>query len=256
MSQDEDLAARRELEATLDALSREQTNAVARAFGFFSILSNIAEAQHHIRRSRAHALAGSSPREASLAHALDAAFAAGLQASDLAAFFEEALISPVLTAHPTEVQRKSILNCLMVIARLLDARDRMAPTPEEAVENEEALRRGVLTLWQTRMLRTTKLSVIDEVTNGLSYFDYTFLRELPRLYGSIEDSLAAHDSAWGALELPSFLQVGSWIGGDRDGNPFVTAQVLEEALARQATVALEGPPEFRHVLHQIARKFD
>src|SRR5574337_1021186 len=236
---DEDLAARRELEATLDALSREQTNAVARAFSFFSILSNIAEDQHHIRRSRAHALAGSAPREGSLAHALDAAFAAGLQASDLAAFFEEALISPVLTAHPTEVQRKSILNCLMVIARLLDARDRMALTPEEALENEEALRRGVLTLWQTRMLRTTKLSVIDEVTNGLSYFDYTFLRELPRLYGSIEDSLAAHDSAWGALELPSFLQVGSWIGGDRDGNPFVTAQVLEEALARQATVALD-----------------
>src|SRR5574338_40809 len=236
---DEDLAARRELEATLDALSREQTNAVARAFSFFSILFNIAEDQHHIRRSRAHALAGSAPREGSLAHALDAAFAAGLQASDLAAFFEEALISPVLTAHPTEVQRKSILNCLMVIARLLDARDRMALTPEEALENEEALRRGVLTLWQTRMLRTTKLSVIDEVTNGLSYFDYTFLRELPRLYGAIEDSLAAHDSAWGALELPSFLQVGSWIGGDRDGNPFVTAQVLEEALARQATVALD-----------------
>src|SRR5574337_1189175 len=154
MSQDEDLAARRELEATLDALSREQTNAVARAFSFFSILSNIAEDQHHIRRSRAHALAGSAPREGSLAHALDAAFAAGLQASDLAAFFEEALISPVLTAHPTEVQRKSILNCLMVIARLLDARDRMALTPEEALENEEALRRGVLTLWQTRMLRT------------------------------------------------------------------------------------------------------
>jgi len=236
---DEDLAARRELEATLDALSRDQTNAVARAFSYFSHLANIAEDQHHIRRSRAHMLAGSKPREGSLAHAIEGAFEAGLAASDLAAFFEDALISPVLTAHPTEVQRKSILNCQMSIARLLDQRDRIALTPEEAEANAEALRRGVLTLWQTRMLRTTKLSVIDEVTNGLSYFDYTFLRELPRLYSAIEDSLAAHDSAWGALELPSFLTVGSWIGGDRDGNPFVTAAVLEQALARQATVALD-----------------
>ncbi|TCO80551.1 phosphoenolpyruvate carboxylase type 1 [Plasticicumulans lactativorans] len=236
---DDDLAARRELEATLDALSRDQTNAVARAFSYFSILANIAEDQHHIRRSRAHLLAGSSPKEGSLAHALQAVLAAGLQAGDLAAFFEDALISPVLTAHPTEVHRKSILNCQLVIAQLLDQRDRMALTPEEAAANEEALRRAVLTLWQTRMLRITKLSVLDEVNNGLSYFDYTFLRELPHLYANIEDSLAAQDGAWGALELPSFLKVGSWIGGDRDGNPFVTAEVLEEALARQATVALE-----------------
>ncbi|MBL8437499.1 MAG: phosphoenolpyruvate carboxylase [Zoogloeaceae bacterium] len=236
---DDDLAARRELEATLDALSRDQTNAVARAFSYFSHLANIAEDQHHIRRSRAHLLAGSKPREGSLAHAIDAAFSAGMEAEHLAAFFEEALIAPVLTAHPTEVQRKSILNCQMAIARLLDQRDRMALTPEEAQDNEEALRRGVLTLWQTRMLRTSKLSVLDEVTNGLSYFNSTFLRELPHLYGLVEDSLAAHDGAWGALELPSFLQIGSWIGGDRDGNPFVTAEVLEQALALQAATALD-----------------
>ena len=96
----------------------------------------------------------------------------------------------------------------------------------------------MLTLWQTRMLRTAKLSVIDEVNNGLSYFDTTFLRELPRLYASLEDRLAACDPALGAPELAAFLQVGSWIGGDRDGNPFVTAEVLERALAMQATVAL------------------
>jgi len=236
---DDDASARRELEATLDALARDQTNAVARAFSFFSILSNIAEDQHHIRRSRAHLLAGSPPKAGSLAHAVEAAFAAGLQAADLAAFFDDALISPVLTAHPTEVHRKSILNCQTAIAQLLDQRDRMALTPEEAAANEEALRRAVLTLWQTRMLRTTKLSVIDEVNNGLSYFESTFLRELPHLYAGIEDSLAAHDGAWAALELPSFLAVGSWIGGDRDGNPFVTAEVLKQALAHQAALALE-----------------
>ncbi|APR04683.1 Phosphoenolpyruvate carboxylase [Thauera chlorobenzoica] len=185
---DDDIIARRELEDILDALSREQTIQVVRAFSYFSHLANIAEDQHHIRRSRAHLIAGSAPRAGSLAHALEAVSAT--DAAGLVAFFDSALISPVLTAHPTEVQRKSILNCETVIARLLDERDRIQLTPEEAEANLEALRRAVLTLWQTRMLRTAKLSVIDEVTNGLSYFDTTFLHELPRLYASLEDRLA------------------------------------------------------------------
>ena len=228
----EDHAARRELEATLDSLSRDQTIDVVRAFSYFSHLCNIAEDQHHIRRTRAHQIAGSAPREGSLAHALERAFAAGLGSAELVAFFDTANVVPVLTAHPTEVQRKSILNCQMVIARLLDERDRMQLTPEEQAGNDDALRRAVLTLWQTRMLRTEKLSVMDEVSNGLSYFDYTFLRELPRLYAGLEDRLAGDRS--GAVELPSFMRVGSWIGGDRDGNPFVTAEILEKALATQA----------------------
>ncbi|MCK0506869.1 phosphoenolpyruvate carboxylase [Aromatoleum anaerobium] len=235
---DDDNAARLELEGILDALSREQTIEVVRAFSYFSHLSNIAEDQHHIRRSRAHLIAGSAPREGSVAHALGRALASELPPARLAAFFDTALISPVLTAHPTEVQRKSILNCQTDIARLLDARDRMTLTPEEREESDEALRRAVLTLWQTRMLRPAKLSVVDEVANGLSYFDATFLRELPRLYANLEDQLASRDPALAGLELPAFLQIGSWIGGDRDGNPFVTADVLERALAMQAGAAL------------------
>src|SRR5574343_1140418 len=186
----EDHGARRELEATPDPLSRDQTIDVVRAFSYFSHLANIAEDQHHIRRSRAHQIAGSAPKEGSLAHALQRALDAGMGSAEMTAFFETANVVPVLTAHPTEVQRKSILNCQMVIARLLDERDRMQLTPEEQQANDEALRRAVLTLWQTRMLRTEKLSVMDEVSNGLSYFDYTFLRELPRLYAGLEDRLA------------------------------------------------------------------
>src|SRR5690606_5683862 len=160
-------------EDILDALAREQTIQVVRAFSYFSHLANIAEDQHHIRRSRAHLLAGSAPREGSLAHALDRAVRLlGDAAPDaLAGFFDDALVSPVPTAPPTEVQRKSILNGQTVIARLLDERDRMRLTPEEQAANDAALRRAVLTLWQTRMLRPTRLSVIDEVNNGLSYFD-------------------------------------------------------------------------------------
>jgi len=243
---DDDHAARKELEGTLDALSREQTIQVVRAFSYFSHLANIAEDQHHIRRSRAHLIAGSAPREGSLAHALALAFADGKTTpAALAGFLGEALISPVLTAHPTEVQRKSILNCQTVIARLLDERDRKQLTPEESEANGEALRRAVLTLWQTRMLRPAKLSVVDEVNNGLSYFETTFLHELPRLYANLEDRLAVADPTLGKQELPAFLQVGNWIGGDRDGNPFVTADILEQAQAMQASVAL------RHYLDEL-----
>ncbi len=230
---DDDLVARGELEKTLNSLSREQTLHVVRAFSYFSHLANLAEDQHHTRRSRAHLIAGSAPRPGSLAHAIGRAFDAGFEARALTEFFASAQVTPVLTAHPTEVSRKSILNCHMAIARLLDARDRMRLTPAEAAENEEALRRGVLTLWQTRMLRPAKLSVIDEVANGLSFFDSTFFTEVPAVYGALEDQLAARHPRHARQELPPFLRIGSWIGGDRDGNPFVTAQVLREALAMQ-----------------------
>jgi phosphoenolpyruvate carboxylase len=236
---DADHAARHELEATLDSLSHQQSLQVVRAFSYFSHLANIAEDQHHIRRTRAHQIAGSPPREGSMAYALDRANAEGIGFPQLQQFFRRAKVVPVLTAHPTEVQRRSILKCEMEIARLLDARDRLELTPEERTEHEELLRRQVLTLWQTGMLRLAKLSVRDEVSNGLSFYDYTFLRELPRLYAGIEDHLAGRDRYWKSSELPSFLRTGSWIGGDRDGNPFVTAEVLAQTLRMQSARAFE-----------------
>ncbi|HUW37735.1 MAG TPA: phosphoenolpyruvate carboxylase [Rhodocyclaceae bacterium] len=239
---DQDAAARSELETALDALTGDQSIQVVRAFSYFSHLANIAEDQHHIRRSRAHRIAGSRPREGSLVRALEQARAAGFERAAIIRFFSEALVCPVLTAHPTEVQRKSTLSSRMTIARLLDERSRITLTPEELSANDEDLRRAVLTLWQTRMLRRAKLSVPDEIGNGLSYYDYTFLTELPRLYGTLEDDLAALDlartDAAEAVELPCFLRIGSWIGGDRDGNPYVTAEVLRTALRMQSMRAL------------------
>jgi phosphoenolpyruvate carboxylase len=172
------------MDAVLRGLPREDTNMVVRAFSYFSHLANIAEDQHHIRRARAHARAGAAPREGSLALSLQRALAAGIDAGKLRDFFAGAQVRPVLTAHPTEVQRKSILDCQWKIARLLDERDRTELSPEEQAEHDEALRRAVLRLWQTRMLRRAKLSVMDEVNNALSFYDMTFLRELPRLYNA------------------------------------------------------------------------
>nr|WP_315487517.1 phosphoenolpyruvate carboxylase [uncultured Undibacterium sp.] len=245
---DADVAARAELENTLDTLTNDQTTHLIRAFSYFSHLVNLAEDQHHIRRTRAHLIAGSAPRRGSLAHTIETLFASDNGAENLNTFFQTAEVSPVLTAHPTEVQRKSILNCQMVITRLLDERDRMQLTPEESRANEDALQRAVLTLWQTRMLRMSKLSVLDEVENGLSFYDYTFLRELPHLYAGLEDLLASKDQRFEKTELPSFMRLGSWIGGDRDGNPFVTASVLEKTLTMQSTRAFKFYLEELHTL--------
>jgi len=233
-----DPVARAELEAILNELPRDSMISVVRAFSYFLHLANIAEDQHHIRRRRAHDVMGSAPREGSLQHALDRVQEAGVPAGKIRDFFDVALVSPVLTAHPTEVSRKSILQCQHEIARLLDQRDRMQLTPDEQEENDVTLRRSVLKLWRTRMLRPNRLAVVDEIKNGISYYDDTFFAELPRLYGQLQDLLAKRfpDEAW---QLPPFFRVGSWIGGDRDGNPFVTADILKTALRLQSTAALE-----------------
>ena len=244
----EDHAARRELEDTLNSLSPDEAIHIIRAYSFFSHLANIAEDQHHIRRTRAHAFAASTPREGTMTHALTRAEEAGISRAQLQGFFSAALVGPVLTAHPTEVRRKSTIDREMEIAELLDRRDRTALTPDEATLSEEALRRAVLTLWQTNLLRGTKLAVLDEVANGISYYDYTFLHELPRFYSALEDLLAAVDPAWKDSELTSFVRMGSWIGGDRDGNPFVTADVLLQALQLQSNRALKFYLDELHLL--------
>jgi phosphoenolpyruvate carboxylase len=244
---DNEIAARRELEATLDSLSADQTLAIVRAYSYFSHLANIAEDQHHIRRNRAHSIAGSAPRPGSLAYAFQRTREMGVEPAALTDFFDHALVSPVLTAHPTEVRRKSTLTRELEIAELLDERERLVD-PVELAANEEQLRRAVLILWRTNLLRQTKLKVIDEVANALSFYDYTFFRELPRLYGLIEDKLDTILSEPRAKPIGSFLCIGSWIGGDRDGNPFVTADVLTEAMRLQSTRAIS---HYLDELHEL-----
>ena len=235
---DNEVGARRELSAILDSLDNDQTLAIVRAFSYFSHLANIAEDQHHTRRNRAHVVRRSAPRPGSMRYALARARAAGFDGAALMHFLDGALVSPVLTAHPTEVRRKSTLTRELEVSALLDERERIAGDDDETARNEEKLRRAILLLWRTNMLRQTRLKVIDEVANGLSYYDYTFFRELPRLYAAIEDDLAAMDDKVTGRRLKSFLRVGSWIGGDRDGNPFVTAPVLKEATRLQSARAL------------------
>ncbi|WP_409189549.1 phosphoenolpyruvate carboxylase [Bradyrhizobium sp. RDM4] len=243
---DEDRLARRELEQILDGMSTSETVRIVRAFSYFSHLANIAEDQNNIRQMRARSAAktGSS---GVLAETLAHAKAAGFTADQLRRFFRDAQVSPVLTAHPTEVRRKSTMDREMEIAALLDRRERVALTEDEATASDEQLRREVLTLWQTNLLRRTKLTVLDEVANGLSFYDYTFLREVPRLVNALEDRLE-EGGAQAASELASFLRMGSWIGGDRDGNPFVTADVMRGTLRLQSSRVMQFYLNELHVL--------
>ncbi|MCJ9703216.1 phosphoenolpyruvate carboxylase, partial [Bradyrhizobium sp. SHOUNA76] len=200
---DEDRLARRELEQILDGMSIPDTLRIVRAFSYFSHLANIAEDHNNIRQMRARS-ASRSGGAGVLAGTLANAKSAGVSASELRKFFKGALVSPVLTAHPTEVRRKSTMDREMEVAALLDRRERVALTPEEADASDEQLRREVLTLWQTNLLRRTKLTVLDEVANGLSFYDYTFLREVPRLVNALEDRLE-EGGEQAAGELASFL---------------------------------------------------
>jgi len=228
--------ARGALSSLLNPLAIGEVVYVVRAFSYFSHLVNIAEDVHHIRRRRAYEMAQSPPRPGSIPHALARLSDAGVGGDALQAWLDEALVSPVLTAHPTEVQRKSILDAEREIARLLIWRDRTPLTPVERATFERKLRMQVLALWQTAMLRISRLRVADEIDNGLAFYRYTFLAEIPRLYAALDAQLAP---TWPSLRLPPFFRIGSWIGGDRDGNPNVTAGTLDYAVHAQARVVFE-----------------
>jgi len=223
-----------QLAGLLNSFSAQNGVFVVRAFSQFLHLANIAEDQHHIRRNREHEIAGSKPRDGTLIHALERLDQAGIGGEVLADVIGDMQVTPVLTAHPTEVQRKSVLTLHRKLAVLLGERDRDL-TPSEAGENEAELYAAILTLWQTRFLRPQRLTVADEVRNGISYFQDTFFHQLPRLYEHFQSVLADHGIA--GVELPPFFRIGSWIGGDRDGNPFVTAPVLKQAISLQSAAA-------------------
>ncbi|WP_457332489.1 phosphoenolpyruvate carboxylase [Rhizobacter sp. P5_C2] len=224
-----DAQAGKTFDRLLKSLSGDQTVSVIRAFSYFSHLANIAEDRHHVRRREHHERQGHL-QEGSLAMSFERLAEADVRAADIAGVLQRAFISPVLTAHPTEVQRKSILDAERAIAELVGQRDELR-SARELADNEALLRARVTQLWQTRMLRYTKLTVADEIENALSYYQATFLRQIPKLYQEIEEALPGHPIA-------PFFRMGNWIGGDRDGNPNVSAETLQMALRRQSETVL------------------
>jgi phosphoenolpyruvate carboxylase len=204
----------------LDRLSLDETLDFTRGFMLFSMLANLAEDRQGVEVEK----------DADIASALKRLEGEGIGHDAVMALLDQALVVPVLTAHPTEVRRKSMIDHKNRIAELMLLRDRGVAETEDGDKVEEAILRQIALLWQTRVLRREKLGVADEVETALSYLRDIFLPVLPALY-------ARWDRALGN-RTPSFLRPGSWIGGDRDGNPFVTAESMTFALARAAEAVL------------------
>jgi phosphoenolpyruvate carboxylase len=230
-----DEEAGRNLDRLLKRLSPTETVSVIRAFSYFSHLANIAEDRQNVRRrmaieDREEAIPGS------LARSFELFAIAGVDSDKVLRALSRSWISPVLTAHPTEVQRKSTLDAERAIAELVAARESLRGRRALA-ENEAELRARMTQLWQTRLLRYVRLSVRDEIENVLAYYRNTFLREIPRLYGELDRRLGKR--------VAPFFRMGNWIGGDRDGNPNVNAATLVMAVSRQAETVL------RHYLTEV-----
>ena len=231
-----DAGAGAQMDSLLKGLSLEQTVQVVRAFSYFSHLANIAEDNHYIRRRVYHERRGD-VQAGSLQGTLERLQQQGVSAQRIAGLLQTAHVSPVLTAHPTEVQRTIILTAERAIAQLVAERDQ-GLTPREQERNTLLLKARITQLWQTRMLRDEKLSVADEIRNALAYYHNTFLRQLPRMYQELEQALPGQ-------AIAPFFRMGHWMGGDRDGNPFVGADTMALAFRLQCETAL------LHYLHEL-----
>jgi len=207
----------------LAALDLADMARFAHSFACFLQITNIAEDQIQRRQGR-----GGDCQPDTLAGALRVLHADGIDTPAVRRLLEGALIAPVITAHPSEVRRKSVLDRQGAIADLLDVM--AGGADREATERE--LVRQMSIFWRTRLLRRMKIAVTDEVENAVSYFERSFLEAMPALYAHWNEVLG------GAEPVPSFLRIGSWVGGDRDGNPFVTAEVMRRVLTRQSRTAL------------------
>jgi phosphoenolpyruvate carboxylase len=234
---DDDAVAR--LLAQVDALPLAEARVVAKAFASYFALVNLAEEEERRRvlRERAREAAA---QGAPMAETLDAALAElhtrGLTATGAGALLAGCRVMPVLTAHPTEAKRRTVLAKLQRTAGLLARLSSEAAAPQDADEARRLLREEIVALWQTDETRAARPGVLDEVRNGLFFFESTLFDVVPRLHRRLAEAVAAR---WPELASPApLLRFGSWIGGDRDGNPNVTPEVTEAALREHKRVAI------------------
>ncbi|WP_280265452.1 phosphoenolpyruvate carboxylase [Nocardia wallacei] len=211
-----------------------------RAFSHFLLLANLAEDLQRDRRRAVHVGAGEPPQDSSLAatyRKLDEIRPGGPDGAAVADLLSDALVSPVITAHPTETRRRTVFDVQSRITELMRRRQRYAESEPEYAEIDTQLRRQVLTLWRTALIRLARLRIQDEIEVGLRYYDMTLLEVIPRINAEVRAELRARWPGHDLLRRP-ILRPGSWIGGDRDGNPNVTGEVVHRATHRAGAVAL------------------
>lgn len=218
------------IEKVLPQLDEQQTHDLTLACGLFAQILNIAEDVHHERRRQIHEDAGHSAAEGSLTETVRKLKAGKVNGKAVQQQLDNTVVTAVLTAHPTEVQRQTVLSFNRRIRALLPQRERCT-NPEALAQLRREIDTVLLGLWQTSETRRHKLSVNDEINNGVSIFPMSFFEALPKLYRTMERDF---QTAYPGVRVPNILKIGGWIGGDRDGNPFVSAETLRFAFRRHA----------------------
>ncbi len=253
---------RRALAETLDGVDPGQVEALIRAFGLYFQLANLAEEKERVRRLRRSARRSTRAIvEGSVADAVDGLRRAGVSRARRQAIVDRLSVGLVLTAHPTEARRRTMLMALRRCYRLLDQLDDPRLTPDEDAEVRRRLRQEITLLWHTSPLRVQAVTPLDEVRSVMAFFDESLFVVTPRLYRAVDAALddphdardPARDSGQTGARPPrvrAFLDWGSWVGGDRDGNPHVTAAITRQAVRIQAEHVLRG---YEAVVHRLGQ---
>lgn len=239
-----------DLKAEISTLDPELRKQVIRAFAVYFHLVNIAEQNHRIRRRREYQFQEDSGKQpGSLEHAVASMKENGVSSEVIQQLLKTLSLELIITAHPTEATRRSVLEIHKRIAGLLHSLDQPIHTERERAELEDRLFNEVVILWQTDELRDRKPTVMDEVANGLYYFDETLFEVLPQIHQELELCLSKNypGQEW---HVPNFLRFGSWIGGDRDGNPNVTPEITWKTLTKQRALALRKYRESLKILRK------
>ena len=230
---------RRKLAKKISSLDVSYMKKLTRAFSIYFQLVNIAEQHHRIQRLREQKRLGlSSYPQGSLYHTLTFAKKKKVSAAEIQKFLSQLFISPVFTAHPTEAMRRTVLEKHSRVWEILEDLNHKELLPVEESELHLALKRNITSLWQTEETRSYDITPLDEVTNGLFYFTQVLQYTIPAFYRELEHSLSVTYPAL-SDSVPSFIHFGSWIGGDRDGNPFVTSEVTWSAIKRQSYAVID-----------------
>jgi phosphoenolpyruvate carboxylase len=221
-------------------LSISQAYQIAKAFAIYFELTNLAETNHRKRRRRAGKL---NPQQLPLAGSFRGTLLrmreSGMSSDEALDALCQIKVVPVFTAHPTEVARRTVLGKRRRISRLLELLDRVPLPSADALDLEKAIAAEITALWQTDEVRVQKPQVTDEIRMGLDYYAMSIFESLPRLYREIQDSFRdVYETELAPEQIPSVISFGSWIGGDRDGNPFVTPETTHEALERARNTVL------------------
>src|SRR5689334_20097560 len=229
---------RAELARMFDGIDIHQAIPVIRAFSHFALLANVAEDIHRGRRRAIHLATGEPPQNSSLAATYLKLDSAELDSATVADALRGALVAPVITAHPTETRRRTVFDTQHRITELMRLRLHGQTETDDGRDINLELRRHILTLWQTALIRLSRLKIQDEIETGLRYYQAAFLEVIPKVNAEVRTALQTRWPEADLLELP-ILRPGSWIGGDRDGNPNVTADVVRQATGRASYTALE-----------------